>query len=95
MKGESERRRTSLSELLDYNARRLDQLGSRGTVLAIDGAAVIEFVFERVLASATASEFTLKWARNVSGLLDQLEAHASVPPCARPADRRRCEVRTS
>jgi hypothetical protein len=73
MKGESARRRTSLNELLDCNARRLDQLGSRGTPIAIDGAAVIEFIFERVLGSTTTSEFTLKWARNVSGLLDQLE----------------------
>jgi hypothetical protein len=87
MKSASQRRRTNLSELLDCNARRLDQLGSRRAVVAIDGAAVIEFVFERVLASATASEFTLKWARNVSGLLDELEAHASVPRCTRSADR--------
>ena len=87
------RRRTGLGELLDSNARRLDHLGSHGTSLIIDGPAVIEFVFERVLASRTTNEFTLKWAQNVSGLLDHLETQASVPPCTRSASempRARC-----
>jgi hypothetical protein len=67
-----------LERVLDSNECRLDRLDGHGIEFAIDGAAVLQFLFQRVLASRTTHDFRLNWAMNVAGLLDEVETQTLV-----------------
>jgi hypothetical protein len=62
--------------VLDSNEFRFDRLYERGFELAVDGVAVIQFLFERVVASPTQGDFRIKWALDVAGVLADAEAEA-------------------
>ena len=64
--------------MLDSNECRLDRLDSQGIEFIVDGVAVLQFLFQRVLATRTAQDFKLNWALNVAGLLDQVETQTLV-----------------
>src|SRR3954464_4571117 len=66
-----------LIRVRDSNAARLDRLHSHGVQLVVDGCDVLQFLFERVLATQTVSEFDRSWAFNIEGLLDQVETSAT------------------
>jgi hypothetical protein len=68
------RRYSPLSQLLDSNARRLDTLHHRGVDVVLDGPALLQFVFERVLATGARTDYRVNWALNVAGLLDDIES---------------------
>jgi hypothetical protein len=72
-----------LIRVRDSNAARFDRLHSQGVQTVVDGRDVLHFLFERVLATKTMSEFDRSWALNVAGLLDQLETHSTRSPAAR------------
>jgi hypothetical protein len=65
-----------LLRVSDSNAARLDRLHGQGVQVVVDGRDVLEFLFERVLATKTVSEFDRSWAFNIDGLLDQVETTA-------------------
>jgi hypothetical protein len=67
-------RGVTLQRLLASNETRLDRLDHAGVPLVVDGSAVVEFLFERVMAHTTANDFKLSWALNVAGLLNELES---------------------
>ena len=71
-----------LIRVRDSNAARLDRLHSHGVQLVVDGCDVLQFLFERVLATKTVSEFDRSWALNIEGLLDQVETSASTSDIA-------------
>src|SRR5215831_5687555 len=58
--------------VLDANERRLDILHQRGVRLVIDGPALLQFVFEQILAH-DAVQFRRKWVFNVARLLDAVD----------------------
>jgi hypothetical protein len=68
------RRCSALDQLLDSNARRLDTLHNRGVDVIVNGPALLQFVFDRVLATGPRADHRLNWARNVASLLDDVES---------------------
>jgi hypothetical protein len=69
-------RQRTLSRVLDSNGSRLDRLHERGFQLAVDGVAVIQFLFERILASPTQHDFRFNWAFDVAAVLADAETEA-------------------
>ncbi len=71
--------------MLESNERRLDALDRRGVLVAVDGRTVLQFLFDRTLASNTTRAFRLNWGLNVAGLLNEAEQmHAlRATTCAR------------
>ena len=69
-------RRSVLDRVIESNEYRLDALVRQGVDVTVDGPTVLQFLFERALATASAREFQLDWVLNVAGLVKQLEADA-------------------
>jgi hypothetical protein len=68
--------------LLDSNEVRLDRLASDSVPVLVDGPALLLFVFQHALVDRAPRDGKLAWARNVAGLLNELEAHAPTSRCA-------------
>jgi hypothetical protein len=60
--------------VLCSNERRLDILHFRAVRVHVDASTVLRFVLELVASTKNAEEFRRRWALNVSGLLDEVEA---------------------
>jgi hypothetical protein len=69
-------RRSILGRVLESNECRLDALDRQGIPVVVDGPTVLEFLFDRALASGTARELRLNWMLNIAGLLNQVETEA-------------------
>jgi hypothetical protein len=69
-------RRSILTRVLESNECRLDVLDRQGIRVTVDGPTVLEFLFDRTLASGTARELRLNWMLNIAGLLNQIETEA-------------------
>jgi hypothetical protein len=65
-----------LLRVRDSNAARFERLHTQGVQVVVDGCDVLHFLFDRVLATNTVSEFDRSWALNIAGLLDQFETAA-------------------
>jgi hypothetical protein len=68
--------------LLDSNEVRLDRLASHEVPVLVDGPALLLFVFQRTLVNRAKNDEKLAWARNVAGLLDELEVRTPNVRCA-------------
>jgi len=77
-------RRTNFQRVIESNERRLEALDRQGVPLVVDGRRVLQFFFDRALASVTLRDFDHEWALNVTGLVKQFEteAHATEIPAA-------------
>jgi hypothetical protein len=69
---------STLERVLDSNECRLDRLDDQGIEFIVDGVAVLQFLFQRILASRTTQDFKLNWALNVAGLLEHVETQTLV-----------------
>ena len=67
-------RRSSFGRVLESNECRLEELDRQGIQVVVDGPQVIQFFFDRALASSTPREFEHEWVLNVAGLVKQFEA---------------------
>jgi len=79
-----DRQPARFGHVLESNEQRLDRLDRRGVPVAVDGAAVLEFLFERALTTRTARELRRAWILNVAGLLNDVEGEVVTPPTVRP-----------
>jgi hypothetical protein len=68
--------------LFDSNELRLDRLALDGVPVLVDGPALLLFVFERALINRAPKDSKLAWARNVAGLLNELEDQTPASRCA-------------
>jgi hypothetical protein len=68
--------------LLDSNEIRLDRLALGGVPVLVDGPALLMFVFEHALINRAPKDGKVAWARNVAGLLSELEDQTPASRCA-------------
>jgi hypothetical protein len=72
-----ERASVLLSRIDDSNAYRLDSLHARDIAFGIHGPAVLEFLFQRIIATKSTQALRRDWVLQVARLLDLIETETA------------------